>query len=124
MPGLELLQLCFFSPCSTFNIPLGVKRKSKDLITNFQGRRMEEVLTEMNLTTLNGMMKSDLLGEVTFVNKMGSSLIDYCCISNFPVPPVVDFVVDPLFANDHFSITCSVLTAQSNRRIPSNQVFI
>jgi len=53
------------------------KRKSRDKVINKQGRDLLEKVEELGLGILNGNKRGDEEGELTFVGKLGTSVIDY-----------------------------------------------
>lgn len=56
-------------------------RKSKDLISNNEGNKLLEYCNKNNLIILNGNHWEDEVGQFTFTNKSGSSVIDFALCS-------------------------------------------
>ena len=69
----------------SFNFP--DKRNSKGKSCNVERKNMKDFCDINNLQILNWKFKSDTCGEFTFINELGSSVINYalapkCIISN------------------------------------------
>ncbi|CAB0006047.1 unnamed protein product, partial [Nesidiocoris tenuis] len=83
-------------------------RKSKDLKVNAEGKRLLELLEESSLLILNGRTAGDAEGEYTFLGHMGSSVIDYVCVTPCLLEEVVDMVVSPQPYSDHMPTVLSL----------------
>lgn len=89
---------CFTKDCTLmgdFNARIGMQgdRKSKDLITNKKGQLMMDFINNNDLTIQNGNSQSDVDGELTFINRNGSSVIDLCLVSDSISNIITDFSV-------------------------------
>ena len=69
------------------------QRKSYDKSVNKEGQILLNFAHKHNLSFLNGATTSNSSGFVTFANKNGSSVIDYCLVSESLVSLVKDFSV-------------------------------
>lgn len=58
------------------------ERQSKDTFINQRGRELIRILQTQDFSVLNGATQSDPLGEFTFSNKNGSSIVDLCLIKD------------------------------------------
>lgn len=94
--------LPFQSAVESFN------RNSKDKCINQNGTKMLELLDDFSLVILNGRVKDDILGELTFINAIGSSVIDYVCVSSDAIVNVNYFKVDSQIFSDHLPILLSI----------------
>lgn len=83
-------------------------RQSKDGTINRNGRMLLELLQNYDLSILNGACLGDCNGEMTFINKNGSSVIDLCCASGDWVYLINDFEVCPLQFSEHMPVRVRV----------------
>ena len=90
-----------FSLCPT-------QRNSFDNELNSQGKRLLEICKSADLRILNGRVRGDSLGRVTFhvKNWVSTCVVDYAVCDQDLLSHVANFVVkDPLHLSDHSPIT-------------------
>ncbi|XP_023221009.1 uncharacterized protein LOC111622819 [Centruroides sculpturatus] len=79
-------------------------RRSKDLKVDTAGRQFLCWLIEHDFILLNGRTKGDFPGELTFLSKVGSSVIDFIVVSQNLVHKVESLCVGSLSSSDHFPV--------------------
>jgi exonuclease III len=79
-------------------------RKSKDTVCNTEGRKLIDFCEKNGLEILNGKYGSDAGGEFTFVNQLGSSVIDYVLASDGIICNVMDFKVGVEIISSHMPL--------------------
>jgi hypothetical protein len=94
-------------------------RHSKDSTINKRGKSLINYLMTTDLIVLNGCTKSDQNGDLTFINKNGSSVIDLCIVSNSITANDIDFRVLDDNGSCHFPIFSSKYSVN-----PSNHHYI
>ena len=82
-------------------------RKSQDRVYNSQGKDLLDLCASAQLRILNGRFIGDILGNMTCVNKRGSSVVDYTITSESLLSSVKYFIVENL---THFSDHSQLVT--------------
>lgn len=90
---LEIKESCFIYPIE----PLIQRRSSKESHVNSVGRRFISICQQSGLRVLSGWCKSDTHGNITFQNRLGTSVIDYAAIHFSLMNWVHDFQVEDRF---------------------------
>lgn len=83
-------------------------RTTKDLFVNTKGKELIDFLDMSNLTILNGRCASDPLGQFTFCNNNGSSVIDMTLASH-NIAELLDFEVLEAVDSSHFPIIVTIM---------------
>lgn len=100
-----------------------ITRNTKDNAVNGRGRSLISYLKTTDLVILNGCSKSDRNGEMTFVNRNGSSCIDLCLVSR-SLFYSADFKVLDYNGSSHFPIMLSLNVCHtSNEHRAVNKVI-
>jgi hypothetical protein len=66
------------------------KRHSKNKRCNVEGKKLIVFCECNNFDILNGKFGSDIRGEFTFINKQGSTMIDYTLVSEGILRNIID----------------------------------
>jgi exonuclease III len=90
-----------FSPV---NRNVALNRISKDKVTNLKGRKLLDLMENFGLIILNGRFNSDRLGEFTFINTNGESVIDLAVATLNCLKYIRDFQVLNQPGSDHLPI--------------------
>jgi hypothetical protein len=69
------------------------KRSSEDKSCNAEEKHFIDFCETKNFKILNGRFRSETRGEFTFVNKLGSSVIDYALTAESVVNNILDFKI-------------------------------
>lgn len=83
---------------------IDVARISNDKVINANGRNYLEFANNNGLAILNGRTLGDEDGNITFANKNGSSVIDFCAMSYDMLDTVQSFKVNNQIWSDHFPL--------------------
>ena len=86
------------------------KRKSKDKITNANGKKLLALFGDNDMVILNCRSPGDLEGDYTFISNQGRSVIDYCVASSTAVTYVVDFKVELEHFSDNLPVSFRLKT--------------
>jgi hypothetical protein len=81
-----------------------MKRNSKDIILNAEGKKLIDMCEMLDFTILNGTYGSDKNGDFTYVGSTGASVIDYILCSKNILPHIHDFYVDTRAESHHMPI--------------------
>lgn len=114
-----------FKPERIFNqqhLKIRENRKSRDKISNTNGRRLIEFFNDMSFIILNGRVENDSLGEFTFHGVMGKSVIDYVAATGSVLKDIMTFEVGKYLHSDHFPLYLS-LEIQLNKDITSSELL-
>ena len=87
-----------------------IPRVSQDMIINEYGKELLEICTSCQLRILNGRKFGDLSGKYTCHKYNGSSVVDYCIVSDSMYSEITHFKVHPWLPllSDHSMITVSI----------------
>ena len=84
------------------------KRRSKDLTVNTFGKSLLDMCCELNVHVLNGRCNGDKQGEMTYVSKVGSSVVDYIIVDTDIFCEVRSFTVLNIDVATHFPIVATL----------------
>lgn len=83
-------------------------RNSRDTVVNTKGRHFIQFCYDYGLIILNGRTTGDEEGELTFISRVGESVIDICAMSAEILHYVDNFCVENKIWSDHFPIALSL----------------
>ncbi len=99
---------------------IGISRNSKDPKVDNFGKKLLELCKEHRIRILNGRTLGDTSGCMTFYGPNGSSVIDYCIVSELLYNDVMYFVVGSAnHVSDHAHVSVKLQAEKINRKTNS-----
>ena len=84
------------------------QRASKDSVINKRGREMLKLCQERGWHILNGNIKGDEKGSLTYLGEQGESVIDYILGNENLIEDVDEFIVEENTESDHLPVTAKM----------------
>jgi hypothetical protein len=98
-------------------------RRSEDKVTNEEGRKLISFCEILNLEILNGSREGDVEGKMTFISKIGTSVIDYILCSYDIGRCLKTFRVRDMAITDHNIIETVTEVEDRNRADKMNEYY-
>jgi len=95
---------CDCNSLLALNLCLSEKRNSNDKFITSRGKRIVEFCSRNQLTILNGRTNSDIDGEYTFVDTIGSSVTDYAMVNQSASSCIKDMKVCHVSHSPHCAL--------------------
>jgi endonuclease/exonuclease/phosphatase family metal-dependent hydrolase len=101
--GTDVNAACFHPSTYIYS-----KRNSNDRIVNSQGRNLQRLTEDLDLSILNGRAMGDSKGEFTYIGPNGSSTIDLCLCNSAAIESMTSFIVGNFSLSSHCPITVCI----------------
>lgn len=88
----------------------GSRRHTKDTVTDGEGDKWLKLMTENDMTIMNGNMEGDWDGEFTHHSYKAMSVIDYAAISRLSEDTIRQFKIGERTESDHFPLEITLNT--------------
>lgn len=98
------------------------ERHNCDKKVDTHGRNLIKLCRDLNLKIVNGRFGSDKgVGEFTCIKPTGKSVVDYCVVSDFLLPSISSFNIEPFdccMSDVHVPITMDLKISKQEKNIP------
>ena len=106
---------------SDYNEYLCEERNSADRVVNSRGNQLQQFCQDNDLVVLNGRTVSDNIGEFTFVETTGASVIDYIMVNSPAIKHVRDMIVKSTSCSAHSALHLILVCNLMKHNSPVNQ---
>jgi hypothetical protein len=80
-------------------------RSSKDKCCNLEGKKLIDFCERQAFHILNGKYGSDAVGEFTFINQLGRSVVDYVLVSEGLIGNLIDVRIGAELISSHIPLS-------------------